>query len=594
MAHSSKQISNLVDIIQQKSATHPDQVAFDFVVDGESQVESLSYFELERRSLAIAARLQVLRAEGERAILLFPPGFDFIAAFTGCLFAGTIAVPTYPPDISRLERSLPRFMAIVRSAKPAVVLTTTPILALSQFILAQYPDLQRIPWLAVDQLIQDQPAADAWKHPGITPETLAFLQYTSGSTSEPKGVMISHSNLSWQIETIRKAFRLDPDHDRCVIWLPFYHDMGLIGGILTPLYMGVAITLFSPLDFLQRPARWLNLLSRNKTTVSGGPNFAYELCIRKATPELIQSLDLSSWKIAFNGAEPVRAETLERFAQVFQPCGFNIKSFYPCYGLAEATLLVSGVDRGHGPSILHVQSEALGQRLVHPVEENQPGSQRLVGAGHAWNNHQVAIVDPETGQACQPDQNGLTKVGEIWVSGPSIAQGYWERPEASQDTFAARLPGSPEQYLRTGDLGFLHWDELYVTGRIKDLIIVDGLNRYPQDLELTTDKCHPGLRPGCSAAFSVEITGQEQVVVVAEVARGNQLAQIAAQGDVEVSSEAISRSIRRAIAAEHDVHVFDVVLLKPGSVPKTSSGKIQRQACKQGYLRGTLDRWSPA
>lgn len=594
MTHSSKQIPNLVDILQQKSSTHPDQNAFDFVVDGENQVESISYFELVRRSRTIAARLQELRAEGERAILLFPPGFDFITAFTGCLFAGTVAVPTYPPDISRLERSLPRFLAIVRSAKPAVVLTTTPILALSQFILAQHPDLQHIPWLAVDQLIQDQSAADAWKHPGISPATLAFLQYTSGSTSEPKGVMINHSNLSWQIETIRKAFQLDPDHDRCVIWLPFYHDMGLIGGILTPLYMGVAITLFSPLDFLQRPVRWLNMLSRNKTTVSGGPNFAYELCIRKATPELIQSLDLRSWEVAFNGAEPVRAETLERFAQVFRPCGFNIKAFYPCYGLAEATLLVSGEIRGSGPTILPVQSEALGRHQVMMMDENQPGSQRLVAAGRTWNNHQVVIVDPETGLACQPDDNGLTSVGEIWVSGPSIAQGYWEQPEASQATFYARLPGSPERYLRTGDLGFLHRDELYVTGRIKDLIIVDGLNRYPQDLELTTDKCHPALRPGCSAAFSVEIAGQEQVIVVAEVARRDQLAQIAAQGSVDVTPEAISRSIRSAIATEHDVHVFEVVLLKPGSVPKTSSGKIQRHACKQGYLNGVLERWNPA
>jgi acyl-CoA synthetase (AMP-forming)/AMP-acid ligase II len=335
----------------------------------------------------------------------------------------------------------------------------------------------------------------------------------------------------------------------------------------------------------------LQAISRTRASISGGPNFAYELCIRKISQAQKETLDLSSWNLAFNGAEPVRAETLERFARAFGSCGFHPEAFYPCYGLAEATLLATGVERKKRPFIITIQESAMARHLVIPAEIDQPDHIQLVSCGRTWLDHQVIIVDPETLQPILPNEMGITSVGEIWFSGPCVAQGYWNRPEETQRTFFAQIPGYSERFLRTGDFGFIYQGELFVTGRMKDLIIIDGLNHYPQDIELSVEKCHPGLRPGGVAAFSVDINGQEQLVVVAEVYRGNVLSELAQREGVDTQPETIVQAIRRTISAAHDLSVYQVVLIKSGNITKKSSGKIQRHACKIGYLNGTLEMW---
>lgn len=584
---------SLVTKLQQHAANFPDRTALEFLIDGEEATTQLSYHQLDQHAKKLATLLQSLQAPGDRALLLYPPGLDYVSAFFGCLYAGVVAVPAYPPDLMRMERSLPRFLAIVKSADPKVILTTSPIMAMAKMILTQYPGMPVMEWVATDQLLVEPDGAN-WVEPDLHPDQLAFLQYTSGSTAEPKGVMLTHNNLSYNLEVISNAFDLDAVTDRGMFWLPLYHDMGLIGAILGTVNSGLTTTLMSPLDFLQRPMRWLKAVSRLKATISGGPNFAYDLCARKVTPDQLASLDLSCWKIAVNGAEPVRPETLHRFAQVFAPCGFDARAIYPCYGLAEATLLVSSGKRLSGASTLRVKTDALTQDRVEETGDDDLDSRLLVGCGQAWLDQKIVIVDPQTFQECKPDRRGNTRVGEIWVSGESIAQGYWGRPEESQRTFFAHLGGKQtERYLRTGDLGFLSRGDLYITGRSKDLIIIDGLNHYPQDIELTVEKCHPALRPGCSAAFSVDRQGQERLVVVVEMAKQRQLLQLQQEQSVDVNPISVLTAIRNAVASQHDLRVDDIVLLKPGSLMKTSSGKIQRHACREGYLACSLDVWKP-
>jgi acyl-CoA synthetase (AMP-forming)/AMP-acid ligase II len=374
--------------------------------------------------------------------------------------------------------------------------------------------------------------------------------------------------------------------------------MGLIGGILGPVYVGGANTLFSPLDFLQHPMRWLAAISRKQADISGGPNFAYDLCARKATEEQKASLDLSCWRLAFNGAEPVRNETLDRFTRAFAPCGFKPEAYYPCYGLAEATLIAAGPQTGRPVKFGCFQAQALSQGKVVPCLGEALGdvtleARNLVGCGNAWLGDEICIVNPETLLPYPLVAGSSQSVGEIWLRGGSVAQGYWNKPVESEATFQARLAdGSPGHYLRTGDLGFFWEGQLFVAGRLKDIIIIDGLNHYPQDIELTVERCHPALRPGCSAAFSVDVEGQERLVVTVEVAGGKKLKELQEGQAIETNPEGIRRLVRQAVSSEHELRVDDVVLLKAGSIAKTSSGKIQRHACKQGYLAGTLERWS--
>jgi acyl-CoA synthetase (AMP-forming)/AMP-acid ligase II len=400
--------------------------------------------------------------------------------------------------------------------------------------------------------------------------------------------MITHGNLLHNSALIQQVCKHTPE-TRGVTWLPFYHDMGLIGCILHPLDVGLPVTFLSPVAFLQRPLRWLQAITRTRGTTSGGPPFAYDLCVRKITPEQRASLDLSSWDVAFVSAEPIRPEILERFAATFAPCGFRREAFYPCYGLAEATLLAAGGPKAAPPVMFAVQHAPLEQNRVVAATGEEDGTQTLVGCGQSLGDQEIVIVHPETLTRCLPNE-----VGEIWIAGGSVAQGYWNRPKETERTFQAYLAETGEgPFLRTGDLGFLRDGELFVTGRLKDLIIVAGHNHYPQDIELTVERSHPAVRPDGCAAFSVDIDGEERLVIVAEVERrtfeeGTTWSEMGALVVARTpGASEIVQAIRRAVAESHELRVHAVLLLRPGTIPKTSSGKIQRHICRTSFLAGS-------
>ncbi|AVH67246.1 non-ribosomal peptide synthetase [Nostoc sp. 'Peltigera membranacea cyanobiont' N6] len=559
--------ATVVDVLRDRTLQTPDRQAFTFLEDGETKEATFTYYELDRRSRAIASQLQALGLSGKRAILLYPPGLDYLSAFFGCLYAGVVAVPAYPPQNLR---KIPRIQAISTDTQASIALTTTVILPTLESILVQQTNLVNLHWLTTDNLTQG--IEDSWQQPAINADTLAFLQYTSGSTGTPKGVMLSHGNLLHNAAVTYQLMGHSPE-SQFVSWLPAYHDMGLIGGILQPLYGGFPCVFMSPASFLQSPYRWLQAISRYKGTTSGGPNFAYDLCIQRITQQQKEALDLSSWSVAFNGAEPVRQDTLDRFAAAFTECGFRPEAFYPCYGMAEATLIVSGGVKKALPDVITIEKSALSNNQVMEASAESEHTQTFTSCGRVTPLQQIAIVNAETLTRCQANE-----IGEIWVSGPSIGQGYWNRPQETEQIFHAYLKDTHQgPFLRTGDLGFLHNEELFITGRAKDLIIIRGRNFYPQDIELTTERSHSSLRSGSGAAFSVEVGNEERLVVVQEL-------EFRAKPNVE---EVIA-AIRQAVAEEHEVQVYAVILIKPGSLPKTSSGKIQRRATKADFLADRL------
>jgi amino acid adenylation domain-containing protein len=562
----------LIELLRSRAIEQPEQIAYTFLIDGEAEEASVTYAELDKRSRAIAGLLQSLDAEGRGVLLLYPPGLDYIAAFFGCLYAGAIAIPAYPP---RMNQSLSRLQAIIADARPAFVLTGASLLARLVTMFDRAEGLRSLRWLSTDEL---DPCLEAqWRFPEIAETTTAFLQYTSGSTATPKGVMVSHANLLHNERMIQRFFRQD-EESIIVGWLPLYHDMGLIGTVLQPLFIGARAILMSPVSFLQRPVRWLEAISRYAATTSGGPNFAYDLCVRKVTPEQRATLNLSRWTVAFNGSEPVRAETLDRFAETFAACGFRKESFYPCYGLAEGTLLASGKLKARPPVVRAFDVAALENHRLQ-ISAGEQAERLLVSCGESLPDQRIAIVDPDSLTLCPHDQ-----VGEIWISGPSITQGYWNQPEETNRVFGARLADTGEgPFLRTGDLGFLHQGELFITGRIKDLIIVRGLNHYPQDIELTVEHSHPALRGGGGAAFSIESGGQERLIIIQELDRRQ-----------KADADEVIEAIRRAVVEGHELQPYAITLAKAGTIPKTSSGKIQRQACRAMYMAGDLGggtRW---
>jgi amino acid adenylation domain-containing protein len=561
MSGSPIRTSTVQELLRARAA-EPGGRGYVFLTDGEAQEARLSFADLHARASGIGAELRRRGLAGARALLLYAPGLDYITGFFGCLAAPAVAVPTYPPDPARIERSLRRLVAIVEDARPQVALTTRAVRAALQPAFGLAPALARLEWVATDEI---DPAEEGDVR--AAPEDVAFLQYTSGSTGVPKGVELTHRNLLHNSVRIQHAFGYGPG-SRGVIWLPPYHDMGLIGGIVQPLYGGIDVVLMSPIAFLERPMRWLEAVSRWRGTVSGGPNFAYDLCVRKSSPAERAALDLSSWQVAFNGAEPVRAETLDRFVEAFAPAGFRREAFFPCYGLAESTLIATGGPGRVPPRVLRVRRGELARgRAV----ESAAGELALVGSGRPFADGPLAIVDPASGRRCAEDE-----VGEIWLAGDSVARGYFARPEETEEIFGARLDGET-RFLRTGDLGFLHGGELFVAGRVKDLIIVRGRNHHPSDLEHTAERVDPAIRPGCAAAFQLGID-DPRVALVAELARQ------AAGADLG----AIARAVRQAVAEEHELTLHVVVLVRAGTVPKTSSGKIERHSCRRAFLDGTL------
>ena len=557
---------SLVDVLRTAAQAPAEQPAYTFLTDGEAAAERLSFAELDLRARRIAVRVRAAAAPGERALLLFPPGLDFISAFFGCLYAGVVAVPAYPP---RLHRAEPRLRSLVTDCRPQVILTTAVLLGRAAKVRAANPELALPAWLAVDGLSDGE---DDWRPPALAPGHLAFLQYTSGSTAEPKGVMVTHGNLLHNEEMIRRAFDQRPD-SVIVGWLPLYHDMGLIGNVLQPLCLGARCVLMSPLAFLQKPLRWLQAISRYRGTTSGGPNFAYDLCVQKVRDEEKAGLDLSSWRVAFNGSEPVRAETLDRFAAAFRDVGFRRRAFYPCYGLAEATLLVSGGDAGGGPTVAAFADAELERGSAR--SGGGGAATRRVSCGHAWHGQEVLVVDPQSRLPL-----GAGAVGEVWVHGDSVAAGYWNRPRLTARTFRARRgddDGRP--YLRTGDLGFVAAGELFIAGRLKDLVIIRGRNLYPQDVERLAEAVDPALRLGSGAAFAVEAGGEERLVVVQEVERRRQ---------DEVDADRLVQAIVSAVVETFAVRPHEVVVVAAGAVPKTSSGKVRRRATRDLYLDDAL------
>ena len=543
--------SSIVEILQARAGSDPDRIAYRFLSFASASEETLTYAELDTAARRIGAHLQTFTVPGDRALLLYRPGLEFIQGFLGCLYAGVIAVPAYPPHPTRPARDLPKLRGIAGDARPAAILTSYSVIESCESLFVEAPDLRGMRWIATDAL----PLDESWSDPRVGVDHLAFLQYTSGSTGTPKGVMVSHANLMHNERAIATLF--DADAQSTIVgWLPMYHDMGLIGTMLHGIYTGAACVLMSPMEFLEQPLRWLEAITKYRAHTSGGPNFAYDFCVRRISGEQKAGLDLSSWRIAFNGAEPVRAATLTRFAEAFAPTGFRASAFFPCYGLAEATLAVSGGGKENNPIV---------RELTGPA---------LVGCGITVDGQRIVIVDPET-----REQRADGETGEIWVSGPSIARGYWEKPEQSEQTFAARIAGTNEgPFLRTGDLGFMDAGELFVNGRRKDLIIIRGRNLYPHDVEQTVEQTHPALRVGCGAAFSIDVDGEERLVAVQEVDRANRTQ----------AGDEVAESIRRRVADEHEVPLHALVLIKTGTIPKTTSGKIQRSLTRQMFLEGTL------
>jgi len=546
-----------VDLLRDRTQQRPDLRVCTFLVDGEAKEVSLTYAELETRARAIAAELQSRHGRGDRALLLYPPGLEYIAAFLGCLYAGLVAVPVYPPHPARLELTLPKLRSVAGDVRPQVVLTTTAGFSLAGSLADKLPALCSLPWLATDDLCGE--LAGQWRDPRVTADTVALIQYTSGSTAAPRGVMLTHANTLHNSAVIQAALG-NSAHSIGVIWLPPYHDMGLVGGILQPLYLGSPVVLMSPLHCMQRPLRWLTAISRYRATVTAGPNFAYDLCVSRTQPEQRMALDLRSMESAVVGAEPINAGTLERFIAAFAPCGFRRGALRPAYGLAESTLMVAASQR---------PSTVLGKT-----------SRALVSCGRPGPDQTIVIVDPESGLPCVP---GTT--GEVWVSGPSVAAGYWNRPAETEAKFHARLMNTPEgPFLRSGDLGFVHEGDLFITGRLTDLIIVRGRKHHAADIEWTVAGCHPALAAAVGAAISISVDGEERLVIVHETDRHRR----------HLDGVEITDAIRRAVIEEHDLLVASAVLVTTGSIPRTSSGKVQRFACRERYLIGTLDvlyRW---
>ncbi len=570
-----------IDQLEGIVAKQPHKIAFTFLQDGETESDCFSYLQIQAKAKAIAATLQSLDSYGERALLLYPPGIEFITAFLGCLYAGVVAVPAYPP---RANRSLERLLAIVNDAEAKFALTTKDLASKIAQKFNQASDIQ-LNFLTTDDInATASPLVEAWSRPEINAEDLSFLQYTSGSTGSPKGVMVSHGNLMANSLTINNSFRNIPTHN-LVSWLPPYHDMGLIGCIIQPMYAGVTMYIMPPVSFLQRPFRWLQTISKYHADTSGGPNFAYDLCVSQISEEQKAKLDLSCWNLAFSGAEPIRAETIDRFSDYFASCGFRKQAFYPCYGMAESTLCITGGDRQKQPIFQELVADSLTENQAVLANQDLTSSNdqkqiTLVSSGNNLVGQSLAIVDPESLAECS---QGM--IGEIWAASESVAQGYWRKPELTEYAFKAELPNYPGvKFLRTGDLGFIRDGELFVTGRLKDLIIIRGRNYYPQDIEKTVDEAHEAIRPSCGAAFAVEIAGEEKLVIVYEVKR-TQIRKL----DIEEAT----KKIRNAILQEHQLNPHAIVLVRTATVPKTSSGKIQRHACKAGFLAGTLNSIAP-
>jgi len=563
---------NLVSLLNTQARKLKTQIAYRFLGDGEFESDLISYEELDNKARAIASHLQKLKARpGDRALLLYPSGIEFIAAFFGCLYAQVIAVPT---SIPRRREKTSRLESIVRDCEPRFILSTEAYLTNLKPRILPEERIDNISWVASDSI--ELNLACEWRKAEIDSDTIAFLQYTSGSTGTPKGVVVSHQNVIYNQKMIEASF----SHTKETIfvgWLPLFHDMGLIGNVLQPLYLGIPCILMPPSAFLVKPILWLRAIDKYRATTSGGPNFAYEL-ISKIPSEQLTGLDLSSWDLAFCGAEPIRAKTIQKL-DVLKPYGYDPKSFYPCYGMAETTLLATGIVKQSSPNILDLKVNFLTENKA-VLAENDRNSHKLnsveiVGCGKTWLDQEIVIVDPASSKPCLERE-----IGEICVSGDNVTKGYWsdsQQNSHSSDIYLAKNSSKP--FFKTGDLGFFHDRELFVTGRLKDLIILRGCNYYPQDIETTVEHSHSSLRENSVAVFSVTLEGKEKLIAVSEIERTARR---------NLNCEEIARAVRSEVSREHNLAIDQFCPIRTGSIPKTSSGKIKRQACKQKFLDNTL------
>ena len=560
--------SSLVALLAERARSQANDRAYIFLSDRGSEEAALTYGELNDAARALAARLTKFVQPGDRALLVFPPGLEFMVAFFGCLIARVIAVPMMMP---RRNSARDSSAAILANCEPAVALTTSAF-TLRQDLQARFAH-EGLQWLAVDLTASE---ADEAGLPLPDPQTIAFLQYTSGSTSDPKGVAVTHANLLANLEMIRISLG-NTSRSTYVNWVPLYHDMGLILNALQAFYVGAPCVLMAPNAFMQRPLNWLRAIAHYKAEVACSPNFGYDLCVSRYRAEQMEGVDLSSWKAALNGAEPVRSDTIRKFTNTFAPHGFQPNATFPAYGMAEATLLISGGSRGAGPIARTVSQSALQAHRAEPPADGAD-AQTLVGCGRTLQGEEIAIVDPD-------DRSRLpvNRVGEIWVSGPNITRAYWRNEAATQNGLHAHIEGedAATSWLRTGDLGFLDENgELFVTGRIKDLIIIRGTNHYPQDIEQTVQRLHPSLRQNGGAAFSVrDENGEETLAIVQEIERTERH---------KIDQNELKELIREGVADQHELFARHIALIRPGTLPKTTSGKIQHALARRLWLEGRL------
>lgn len=545
------------ELLGMQARERPDALAFSFISDEPDGETHMSFGELHTRASAIAAELAGRARPGARVLLLHPPGIEYVCAIFACFHAGTVAVPCVPPSPRRMHRMLPRLLELAQNAQAEVVLTTATIEQAARPLACGDGPLAQASWLSPSA---DGVAPDGWEPFQGEPSDVALLQYTSGSTMSPRGVVISHANLLANASLIAQRFGMSVD--TCGFnWLPPYHDMGLIGTILQAIFCGCRSVMSSPISVVRRPSFWLESISRFAATISGGPNFAYDLCVERIEEASLESLDLSSWEVAFNGAEPVRAETIDAFSERFGQCGFRKRAFLVCYGLAESTLMSTAAGRQAEPTVRTFEPGP----LAHGAAVERPLGKALVGCGTIADGHELRIVDPESMRACPEGQ-----VGEIWLRGPSVASEYWRRPEETIQTFGVSIAGAPSDgpFLRTGDLGFLQEGELFVVGRMKELMIIRGVNHYPHDIEAVAERAHPVLRRHCSAAFALdEATSCERLALVLEV------------NELDSEPLEVFEAVRMAVAQDLGLPLRLIALWPPGAVPKTTSGKVQRRLC---------------
>ena len=548
----------LVEMLRRNAQRQPDDVAYIYLADGETDERPITWGQLQVRARQVGAALLARGLSGQRALLVYPAGLDFLESFFGCMEAGVVAVPSELPEARRLTRALPRLQALIADSGARAVLTTAEAAPGLDALCAGEVELLR-----TDRMVE--PAAGPAVE--IAPSQLAFLQYTSGSTAHPRGAMLSHRSLAADLDLLSRPLHMRPGGAGSVFWVPLHHDMGLVGHVLLGLFVARRALFLSPDAFLARPMRWLEAVSRHRARLSGCPNFAYDWCARVATPADVAALDLSHWDLAVSGAEPIRPATLEAFARTFAPAGFRRDAQTACYGLAEVGVFLTGSRPEARPCVDRFEARTLEEGEAVPDEGGRP----LVGCGSSWGEQDLRIVDPNTFVE-QP----RGRVGEVWVRGPHVGEGYWDKPEQTEATFGARLAGGGGPYLRTGDLGFVRGEELYFTGRLKDALILRGRTIAPHDVEATIER-HRAVRRGGTAAFCVDLGDREEVVLAAEL-RG--------RGEAVEDGDAVCAELLEAVVEEHRVPVYAVVLLRPGELPRTTSGKTRRLACRTLFQLG--------